>query len=120
MVTRTFPAIGPGGLPCPFGRRHWKNRRMLQVCLNGARSRIECAHLPVTAEELAAAALEAVRAGAEDIHLHPKDSSGADTMEPACVDAVVAAVRAAVPGIRVGVTTGAWTAHDAQERVAHV
>jgi uncharacterized protein (DUF849 family) len=93
---------------------------MLQVCLNGVRNRTECAHLPVTAEELAAAALEAVRAGAEDIHLHPKDAAGEDTMEPFHVAAVLAAVRAAVPGIPVGVTTGAWTARDAQQRVEAV
>jgi uncharacterized protein (DUF849 family) len=93
---------------------------MLQVCLNGARSRAECAHLPVSPQELAAAARAAVAAGAEDIHLHPKDRDGADTLDPTAVAAVLTAVRAAVPGIPVGVTTGAWATPDPGERAAQV
>ncbi|MGZ2356879.1 3-keto-5-aminohexanoate cleavage protein [Streptomyces sp. 372A] len=93
---------------------------MLQVCLNGVRSRAECPRLPVTAAELAAAAREAVAAGAEDIHLHPKDRDARDTLEAAAVAAAVSAVRAAVPGVPVGVTTGAWAVPDPHVRAAHV
>ncbi len=93
---------------------------MLQVCLNGARRRAECPHLPVTPAELAGAAREAVEAGASDVHLHPKDHAGEDTLAPAAVAAAVTAVRAAVPGIPVGVTTGAWTSPDPGERAARV
>ncbi|MFB8003287.1 3-keto-5-aminohexanoate cleavage protein [Nocardia sp. NPDC056000] len=93
---------------------------MLQVCLNGARTRNDFASLPVTPDQLAAAARDAVRAGAEDIHLHPKDSAGYDTVEPDHVAAAVTAVRAAVPGVRVGVTTGAWTTQHADQLLAHV
>lgn len=93
---------------------------MLQACLNGARSRAECSHLPVTADELAAAAREAVAAGAEDVHLHPKDRDGGDTLEATAVAAAVSAVRVAVPGIPVGVTTGAWATADPQVRAAQV
>ncbi|MEV4222897.1 3-keto-5-aminohexanoate cleavage protein [Nonomuraea sp. NPDC049725] len=93
---------------------------MLQVCLNGARSRAECPHLPVTPDELAVAARDAVAAGAEDIHLHPKDHDGQDTLEATAVAAAVSAVRAAVPGIPVGVTTGAWATADPHARAAQV
>jgi len=93
---------------------------MLQVCLNGARSRAECGRLPVTAEELAVAAREAVAAGAEDVHLHPKDGDGRDTLEADAVAAAVSAVRVAVPGIPVGVTTGAWATPDPRARAAQV
>lgn len=93
---------------------------MLQVCLNGARSRAACSHLPVTPRELAEAAREAVAAGAQDIHLHPKDGAGRDTLEATAVAAAVTAVRAAVPGVAVGVTTGAWATPDAQVRAAQV
>lgn len=89
---------------------------MLQVCLNGARDRSVCDRLPVTPQELGDAAAQAVAAGAQDIHVHPKDDTGADTMEPVFVDAVVAAVRASAPGIPIGVTTGAWTEPDAKRR----
>ncbi|MEW9552387.1 3-keto-5-aminohexanoate cleavage protein [Nonomuraea sp. NPDC050783] len=93
---------------------------MLQVCLNGARTPTASAPIPVTPQELAEAAREAVEAGAQDIHLHPKDHDGADTLEPAHVDAAVAAVRAAVPAVPLGVTTGAWTTPDARQRAALV
>lgn len=89
---------------------------MLQVCLNGARRRAECPQLPVSPEELADAAREAVAAGAEDVHLHPKDPEGADTLEADFVDAAVAAVRVAVPEVRIGVTTGAWAQPDPERR----
>lgn len=93
---------------------------MLQVCLNGARSRDECPSLPVTPGELAVAARAAVAAGAEDVHLHPKDGDGRDTLEAAAVAAAVSAVRAAVPGVPVGVTTGAWATADPLARAAQV
>jgi len=89
---------------------------VLQVCVNGARRPGEHPALPVTPEALAVAAGAAVEAGAEDVHLHPKDAYGRDSLDPEHVDAAVAAVRAAVPGITVGVTTGAWVG----ERLEHI
>ena len=68
----------------------------------------ECPQLPVTAEELAAAAREAVRAGAEEIHLHPKNAAGDDTMEPAYV---AAALLAGGVGIEAGIFSGTDAAH---------
>lgn len=93
---------------------------MLQVCLNGARNRDECRHLPVIPVELASAARQAVDAGAVDIHLHPKDRHGRDTLEGSAVAAAVGAVRAAVPGVPVGVTTGAWATADPRVRAEQV
>jgi uncharacterized protein (DUF849 family) len=89
---------------------------MLQVCLNGARTPAEFAALPVSPTDLATAAAGAVAAGAADIHLHPKTPDGADSLDPDVVAAAVSAVRAAVPGVPVGVTTGAWTEPDPARR----
>ncbi|MFD8993965.1 3-keto-5-aminohexanoate cleavage protein [Streptomyces abikoensis] len=93
---------------------------MLQVCLNGPRRREQHPGLPVSPAEFAAAARAAVEAGAEGIHLHPKDRKGADTLDPAIVAEAVTAVRAAAPGIAVGVTTGAWITAGPEERAALV
>ncbi|EMF01174.1 3-keto-5-aminohexanoate cleavage protein [Streptomyces mobaraensis NBRC 13819 = DSM 40847] len=93
---------------------------ILQACLNGSRDRREHPGLPVTAAELAAAAREAVAAGAVDLHVHPKDAAGADTLDPVAVAEAVERVRAAVPGVPVGVTTGAWAAPDPRIRAALV
>lgn len=93
---------------------------MLQVCVNGARE--HCAHavLPRTPPELARAVRDAVAAGAQEVHLHPKNGGGEDTLESGSVAAAVTAVRAAAPGVPVGVTTGAWATPDPAERAARV
>ena len=63
----------------------------------------------------------AVRAaGADAVHLHVKDAAGRDTLDGATLGEVLAAVRAAVPGLPLGVTTGAWTEPDPAARVAAV
>ncbi|GAA0520289.1 3-keto-5-aminohexanoate cleavage protein [Saccharopolyspora spinosporotrichia] len=90
---------------------------MLQVCLNGARSPREHHHLPVRPEVVAAAAAASVAAGAEDIHLHPKAPGGFDSLDPHIVAATLRAVRAAAPGTPIGITTGAWTTPDPQDRI---
>jgi uncharacterized protein (DUF849 family) len=93
----------------------------MQVCLNGRRSRAEHPAVPVTPAELAASAAEAVAAGAEAIHMHPRGAEGAESLHPADIGAAVAAVRAACPGTPVGVSTGVWiTAGDPDARHAAV
>lgn len=90
--------------------------RFVQVCLNGPGDD----GVPVTPAELAGAARDAVAAGAVDVHLHPKGADGRDTLDPATVAACLDAVRGAVPGVPVGVTTGAWAEPDPARRVALV
>ncbi|SNS14406.1 Uncharacterized conserved protein, DUF849 family [Actinomadura meyerae] len=87
---------------------------MLQVCPNGPRTE----GVPVSAAEVAAAVRAAVDVGAEDVHVHPKDGAGADTLDPLHVAETVTAVRASTPSVKVGVTTGEWTAPDPAERAA--
>ncbi|MFI5776192.1 3-keto-5-aminohexanoate cleavage protein [Nocardia sp. NPDC051570] len=93
---------------------------MLQACVNGDRTTADCAQLPMTAEQIAVAARAAVAAGAVDLHVHPKDSAGRDTLDGAVVAEVVTRIRQAVPGVAVGVTTGAWAEPDPRRRVASV
>ncbi len=87
----------------------WRmGRALIQVALNGGTTRAEHAAVPLTPDELAAAARAAQLAGAGAFHVHPRDAAGAQTLEPEYVLASVAAVRAAA-GLPVGVTTGIWT-----------
>ncbi len=81
---------------------------LIKACLNGGTTREQHPSVPRTPEELAADARDAVRAGAGAIHVHPRDAAGAETLEADAVLAAVRAVRAAVPEIPVGVTTGIW------------
>lgn len=94
---------------------------LIKACLNGGTSRSQHPSVPQTPEELAADAREAVRQGAGAIHVHPRDASGQETLEADAVLAAVRAIRAAVPGIPVGVTTGIWAVgNDPERRLALV
>ena len=92
----------------------------LQACVNGARWPGAHPALPVTAAELAVEVVAVAAAGADAVHLHVKDPAGADTLDADALAEVLTAVRAAAPGLPVGVTTGAWAAPDAAARLAAV
>jgi uncharacterized protein (DUF849 family) len=93
---------------------------LIQACLNGGTTRAEHPAVPLTPAELAAEARAAQLAGAQALHLHPRDAAGAQTLSPDDVLAAVAAVRAAT-GLPVGVTTGIWTVNgDVARRMALV
>jgi hypothetical protein len=49
-----------------------------------------------------------VGAGAHAVHIHPCDDDGRETLVGAIVDATVATIRVANPGVPIGVSTGAW------------
>jgi uncharacterized protein (DUF849 family) len=87
----------------------------MKACLNGGRPS------PATATELAEAAAGAVAAGADALHVHPRDTTGQESLVAEDVGAAVASIRAACPGVRVGVSTGLWMAGgDARRREALV
>jgi uncharacterized protein (DUF849 family) len=89
----------------------------LKACINGARTPDEHPALPVTPDQLAAEAVAAHAAGARAVHLHPKNADGVDSLLASDVGAAVAAVRDAVPGLPLGVTTGYWALPDATQRL---
>jgi uncharacterized protein (DUF849 family) len=90
---------------------------VIKACLNGAREPGEHPVLPLTPEQLTAEAAAAVAAGAQGLHIHPRDGAGRETL---AVEPAVRAVQAACPGIAVGVSTGAWIEPDLARRVAAV
>lgn len=90
----------------------------VKACLNGGRTRAEHPAVPLTAGELAADALAVRDAGAFAVHVHPRDARGAETMEARTCDAAVAAIRAAVPGLPVGLSTSETIDPDPFARAA--
>jgi uncharacterized protein (DUF849 family) len=94
--------------------------RRMKACLNGRRAPGSHPALPVTPDQLGRAAAEAVEAGAEAIHVHPRGSDGRESLDAADMGAAVFAIRAACPGVPVGVTTGLWAAADARVRHAQI
>ncbi|MGW2458364.1 3-keto-5-aminohexanoate cleavage protein [Streptomyces sp. NPDC001761] len=92
---------------------------MVQVCLNGRRTAADGAAVPMSPQELARSAAEAVAAGATSVHVHPKTPCGHDSLSPRVLAPVLEAIRARVR-VPVGVTTGAWAEPDPSARLARV
>jgi uncharacterized protein (DUF849 family) len=90
---------------------------VLKVCLNGGVTKARHAAVPITPPELAADAVRCRAAGAAAVHLHARDSAGAESLAAGDIAAVLTAVRSAAPGLPVGVSTGAWILPDPQARV---
>lgn len=92
----------------------------LKACINGVRTPEEHSALPVSPDQLAAEAMAAHGAGARAVHLHPKDDRGVDSLLAVDVEAAVVAVREALPGLPLGVTTGFWALPDVEQRRAAI
>jgi uncharacterized protein (DUF849 family) len=80
---------------------------LLQVALNGDRTKAEHPAVPLTIDELVRGAVACVRAGAGAVHVHPRDAAGRERLDASIVDEVVISIRDACR-VPVGVTTGAW------------
>ncbi len=93
---------------------------MLQACLNGDRAPGRHPALPLTPEALARDAAACVAAGAGSLHLHPRDATGLESLAGPDVAAALDAVRAACPGVPVGVSSGLWITGDAARRLEAV
>jgi len=93
---------------------------MLQACLNGGRPRDFHPALPLSPDELAADAKAVIAAGAEQIHLHVRGPDGKESLHPDDVARTLAAVRAAVPGVPIGLSSGWWIPPKGRARQDHI
>lgn len=90
---------------------------LLKAAINGGRTPREFAGVPLTPDEIAADAAEALAAGASVVHAHARTPDGGQTIAPEYVAAMVRAFRRAVPGGSIGTTTGLWTCSGHAERM---
>lgn len=93
---------------------------MLKACLNGQVTREQHPAVPVTPAELAEDARRCREAGAGAVHVHPRDGHGRESLAARDVAAAVDAIRAACPGLPVGVSTGAWIVPDVGARISAI
>jgi uncharacterized protein (DUF849 family) len=93
---------------------------MLQACLNGGRDKAFHAAVPLTPHELAADARAVVDAGAHELHIHSRDAAGRESLHPDDTAPALDAIRASVPGIPVGISTGWWIAPGGRARQQHI
>ncbi len=89
---------------------------LIEVALNGNRSRGEHAAIPQSPEELAAEARAAVEAGAGAVHFHVYDAYGRESIDSEDVARAVESMRSAIPNVLFGLSTGDWILRDAAKR----
>jgi uncharacterized protein (DUF849 family) len=92
----------------------------VKACLNGGRTRSEHPAVLLTPAELAADAIAVRQASAFAVHVHPRDGAGQQTLSVRACDAAVAAIRAAAPGLPVGLSTAEAIERDLFARAAAV
>ena len=88
---------------------------LLEVALNGHRTREEHPAIPRTPEELAREARASVDAGAEVLHVHAYEE-GDETLAAEPCAAMVRAIGAACPGVPISQTTALYIADDDPEQ----
>ncbi len=91
---------------------------IVQACLNGARPAGFHPHLPTTPEKIIANSVDAVDAGADELHIHMRGDDGAETLAPAVMDETMRALRRRLPGTLIGISTGDWIEGDDTRRLA--
>src|SRR5437588_1053687 len=91
---------------------------LVKACLNGTRTRAEHEAVPLSARELAIESHRAVAAGAGALHVHPRTPDGSKTLDPGVCGAALSAMRAACPGIPVGLSTGVWIESTPERRLS--
>jgi uncharacterized protein (DUF849 family) len=92
----------------------------VKACLNGGRTREEHPAVPRSPAELAADAKAVRDAGAFAVHVHPRDGRGLQTLRASVCDETVAAIRAAVPGLPIGLSSSQSIDPDPFARAAAV
>lgn len=93
---------------------------ILKACLNGARVPGTIPGLPVTPEAVARDAEAARAAGADAVHVHPRDEGGHERLDAGTIGLTTGAIRDAAPGLPVGVSTGAWIEPDLGRRLESI
>jgi len=91
---------------------------LLQVALNGTRTPADHCGVPMGPDHHATEARASVAAGAGAIHVHVRDAYGSESLAAEDVAAAIDAIRAACPGVPVGISTGAWIVPDLRRRLA--
>jgi len=93
---------------------------VIQVALNGARARSENPAIPFTVAEMVESARESVAAGAGCVHFHVRGSDGRESITAGEVATALRAMRQAIPGVPLGISTAEWIEPDSAARHARI
>jgi uncharacterized protein (DUF849 family) len=93
---------------------------IVQACLNGGHPSSYHPAVPATIQALVEDGCKVLSAGASELHLHVRSVGGVESLAPKDVDATIKALRAALPGTLIGISTGAWIENDDDRVLAYV
>ena len=93
---------------------------IVQSCLNGPHDASYHPAVPTTISALVEDGRKVIAAGASELHLHVRDQTGLETLAPNHVDATMKALKTALPGTLVGISTGAWIEKDDDRLLAYI
>ena len=93
---------------------------LLKAAINGGRPSEGDRIVPQTTEQIVAATVAAVQAGANVVHAHVRTPNNGQTIHPDAVGEWVRATRSANPEIVIGTTTGLWTVESHEQRMEYV
>ncbi|MCO8270417.1 3-keto-5-aminohexanoate cleavage protein [Actinoplanes sp. TRM 88003] len=94
---------------------------VLQVTPNGPYGKDVHPAMPVSLDEVVDEVRECFAAGATGVHLHVRDESGAETLDPVVVNETCRRIREVADGpVEVGLTTGAWIVPELADRIAMI
>ena len=92
---------------------------IVQACLNGSHPLSYHPAVPATVHALVEDGRKVVTAGASELHLHVRGDRGVESLAPDHVDATIRALKAALPGTLIGISTGAWIEKDDDRTLAY-
>ena len=90
---------------------------LIKAAINGGRTKTEHPSIPVSPEEIAAAVVECLNAGATAIHVHIRSQDGPESLAAEDLARTLQSVRVVAPEALVGVSTGAWILPDTSTRL---
>lgn len=93
---------------------------IIQGCLNGGHPPSYHPALPVTIQALVEDGRRVINAGASELHLHVRGEDGLESLAPKNVDATITALKRALPGTLIGISTGAWIEKDDDRSLGYV
>ena len=93
---------------------------IVQACLNGGHPPSYHPAVPASIPALVEDGFKVLSVGASELHLHVRGEGGIESLAPDDVDATIKALREALPGTLIGISTGAWIEKDDDRVLAYV
>jgi uncharacterized protein (DUF849 family) len=89
----------------------------LQVSLNGSRTKKDHPAVPITPLEIAQAVKSVYEVGARSVHLHARDETGRESLQPEAVATTLTAIRQVCPNIELALSTSEDIEGNPQRRL---